>query len=190
VHQGVLLPFEIDEIDGIPITSIARTLIDVAETEAEHRLHKAIDATFDLQIYDHKDMLRTLAAHPNRHGTRRVTKALASHEAGAYRGESPYEDLLQPLLVTYGLPLPQTQVHINLPDGTPIRADAVYVEHRLVIELDDQSHFNERRARHDRRRDALLNAMGYRVLRFTYEQLIHEPAMVAAAIRRQLASAA
>jgi hypothetical protein len=87
---------------------------------------------------------------------------------------------------TNGLPLPRTQVHITLSDGTPIRPDAVYVQHKLIIELEDDSHFNPRRARRDRRRDALLNAMGYRVLRFTYSQLIHEPALVAAAVRRQL----
>lgn len=186
VRAITLVPEETAIIDGTPCTTVARTLLDLAATASRHDLHKAIDRTYDLRLYDHEQMSALLARRRGHRGVARLRVALADHTRGAYRGDNPLEDLLLPLVDAYGLPRPVTQVPMALSDGTQIRPDAVWPAHRLIVELDGATHMNPRRRRQDLRRDGLLGAAGWRVLRFTWEQLTEEPHVVAAAIAAAL----
>jgi len=126
VHHGRLQDEDVETIGGIPTTTAGRTLVDCAESITSwHRFHKLIDSAFDQRDYDHGRTLAAMARMPRRRGTHLLARALKSHDAGAYRGENEFEDLLVPILVQHGLPLPQTQVSMVLTDGSQIRPQTV-----------------------------------------------------------------
>ena len=66
-----LHPWEIGEDEGLPLTTPARTLLDLAAVVPPHQLRRAVERAEQLEIYDHAAVLRVLAAHPGRPAPRR-----------------------------------------------------------------------------------------------------------------------
>jgi very-short-patch-repair endonuclease len=88
--------------------------------------------------------------------------------------QSELEDILLPALKEAGLPKPVTQHPIG-----PYRVDFLWPEHKLVVETDGwQAHGHRAAFEEDRARDAHLQALGYRVLRFTWRQIVHQTLLV------------
>jgi hypothetical protein len=70
VHNATdLHPWEIAEDDGLPLTTPARTLLDLAAVVPPHHLRRAVERAEQLEIYDHTAVLRVLTAHPGRPGS-------------------------------------------------------------------------------------------------------------------------
>ena len=146
---------------GIPVTTPARTLVDLADVLTPKQLTRALNEAQVLRLITPDDLATLLTRYPGRR-TSQLTP-----EQGATR--SHLEDRFVRFLKRHHLALPELNQHIA---GHEV--DAVYRHQRLVIELDSrQFHTTPKAFEQDRDRDAdLLNA-GFSTLRITDHRLKH-----------------
>jgi predicted transcriptional regulator of viral defense system len=166
---------------GIPITTIAKTLLDVAAQAPTSHLEHAIGQALRNQIYDHNAILDVLERHRGRRGTTSLRTATAGDPAFT-RGE--LERRFRALCRRAGLPRPLSNVVVADADHHPHEVDFFFPAHRLVVEIDGWRDHGTRVAfERDRAKDAALVAAGYAVLRFTKRQIAADPDTVAARVR-------
>jgi very-short-patch-repair endonuclease len=184
VHRTrTLHPDDITTVSGIPVTTVARTLVDLAGTVPYDHLVKAIRESERRRTFDLRKVEAAMARTRNRagRGHRALNEALA--EAAAFEHHhtrSPLEDAFLPLLRDHGLPLPATNAIVE-----DFEIDAVWRAQRIAVELDGwQDHGTRRAFETDRERDALLAANGWRVVRFTHRQVMRRPDRVLHTLRR------
>lgn len=169
-------------IDGIPVTSLARTFLDYAETSSHDQTVRALEAAERREILDPLALKRVIDRHPGRHGIKSLTAALAAVEPDPPWLASGHEREFRQLLIAAGLPLPRTNVLI---EGELV--DCVWPEHRLIVEIDSFGfHRSKRQFEADRRRDAKLQALAWRVIRLTIERIRHDAVNVTGEIRALL----
>lgn len=184
VHRArVLAADEVTTVHGIPATTVARTLVDLAGHVPHDHLARAIREaerrrTFDFRAVE-TAMARVRGRRGKGHGALRAAlaecAALEQHDT-----RSPLEDAFLRLLRDHGLPLPSTNV---LVDGFVV--DAVWRVQRIVVELDGRAFHDDRWAfEADRERDAALTSAGWRVVRFTHRQVTRRPDHVVETLRR------
>lgn len=186
VHRSttLLLGADVTEIDGIPCTTIARTLLDLAGVVTMPQLERALNQAEVMNVLD----LRTLEDQIERNRTTiaaaKLRQALELYDPGQAPTESVLEEDLLTHLRAADLPAPERQVHITLDDGEePIRVDFVWRAQRLVLETDGRRfHGTTRAFETDRRRDQRLARAGWRVVRVTWRQLRDDPASVVALV--------
>jgi very-short-patch-repair endonuclease len=160
--------------DGFPITTVTRTLIDLAGVLPIGRLRDAFEHAERLRLLDANRVSEEMHG---RRGAKKIRVVLAECEAPE-PAKNELERALRALCREYGIPLPSQNVVL-----LGYEVDAFWAP-SLVVELDGWEWHKTRRAfEEDRRRAAVLEAAGYRVLRFTWRQLKQERAAVAAAIR-------
>jgi len=184
IHRTrVLDAQDITTVSGIPVTTVARTLLDLAGQVPHDHLTRAIkeaerQRTFDLRAV-HAAMARTRGR--TGRGHRALKKAI--EECAAFEHHhtrSPLEDAFLRLLRNRGLPLPATNTYVE-----GFEVDAVWRAQGVAVELDGWSDHQTRRSfETDRERDATLLAAGWRVVRFTYRQLKERPDRVVHVLRR------
>lgn len=182
VHRSAELPAtEVTRFHGIPITTVARTLLDLAALVPPHHLRRAIERAVELELFDLDELVRVLGAHPRRPGRPALLAVLADlrdHEMPRTRSDS--EAAFLQLCLDHGLPRPQ----VNRFDGRR-EVDFRWPDQRLVAEVDGWTFHRDRRAfARDRARDRRLLAEGYRVARFTASEVAARPA----ALARELAA--
>jgi very-short-patch-repair endonuclease len=175
VHRAEVPPEHRGTVEGIPVTSPARTLIDLADVLTRRGLERAIDEAEYLRL-DHTG-LRPIAG---RRGAGVLAVVLDRHTAGSTRTRSELEEIFLALCGTHFLTQPETNAQVG-----GFEVDFVWREPRLLVELDGRAaHHTLRAFEADRARDAELTASGYRVMRFTQRRLEREPAVVADELRR------
>jgi very-short-patch-repair endonuclease len=169
VHRSrVIRSDDQTRIDGIPVTSVARTLVDLADVLPEDRLAKAIQQAEILRTFDLTALER--AATPGRRGEHRLHRALANYrpEPHLLRGEA--ERRLKQLCTRHRLGRPQFNVSIH-----GYEVDAYWPEDNLALEIDGAATHNTTHAFHDdRRRDRALAAAGIQTIRVTWPDLTAE----------------
>jgi very-short-patch-repair endonuclease len=171
---------------GLPLTSPARTALDLAATRPRAELEHVLQEMFVARLVSDRDLQRVVAAHPRHPGAAvlRTVLALAGPASGHTRSEA--ERAFSRLVTAAGLPAPRRNVWI---EGELI--DAVWDAQRLVVEIDGAgAHDHSLAFGRDRRRDAKLVAAGWRVIRFTRDQVCEEPILVAVRLAQALAAAA
>lgn len=185
LHRGRLHDEDRAERAGIPVTTVARTLFDLAEVVDRRHLRRA---------WEEADRLGLLRLHAvegvcnrgyGRHALRPIRPLLAEARAPVTT-RSPLEDRFAEFYREHlaDLPAPQTNVSIL---GHEV--DAYWPAHRLVVEMDSwQFHGHRTAFEHDRARDAAMQSAGYRVLRLTHRRLCDEPTAVASQLRALLAT--
>ena len=185
VHRIRRLPIEDRaERDGIPVTSVARTLLDLAGVVRRRQLERAVEAAERLGLFDLDDMERLLASGRGRNGVRTLRSVLRDYEEPAFT-RSELERRFLSICRRAGLPPPVTNLWVAGGE-----ADATWPDHRLVVELDSRGYHATRAAfERDRKRDTDLQLAGYRVLRITHRRLEREPAQVVRAIELLLGRA-
>jgi very-short-patch-repair endonuclease len=172
-----LLPGELITEEGIPVTSPARTLLDLAAILNLDALHRALDRAEMLELTDSPALDAIARAHPNHRGATPLRAALTTYVAGAMT-RSDLEERFLALCRRHGLPPPRTNQHVH-----GFEVDFLFAEQRLVVETDGwRSHRSRRAFERDRDRDAALLLQGYRTLRITHERLRSDPAGVAATL--------
>lgn len=184
VHRNGPLPAdEVTERVGLPITTPARTLLDLAAGSIRGRpLANATDRAERLRLLDFADVHRLLARYPRRPGTPSLKAVLARYSAVDTRSE--LEELVLELCDAHGLPRPQ----VNCVIEGKVR-DFYWPRTGLVVEADSYSwHRSPSSLNDDRERDVELTLAGYRTLRFTWEQVTRRRSYVVRAIRRALAT--
>ncbi len=184
VHASVLAPDERTTLDGIPVTTPPRTLLDLAAVLPPDRLERAVHQAEVLRLADPLSLPALLERHPGRRGTAAFRAILDGLDTGPRVTRSELEDRFLLLAAAAGLPVPATNV---LVEGFEV--DCLWREHRLVAELDGRAaHATLAAFERDRARDRTLQAAGWRVVRTTWRQLREEPTAVAEDLRRLLGS--
>ena len=175
VHRAEVPPEHRCIVEGIPVTTPARTLIDLADVLTRRGLERAIDEAEYLRLD-----LKGLRCIPGRHGAGVLAGVLARHAAGSTRTRSELEERFLALCGSHFLTRPETNAHVS-----GYEVDFVWRRPRLIVELDGHAAHRTRRAfEADRARDSELTASGYRVMRFTHRRVEGEPAVVADELRR------
>jgi very-short-patch-repair endonuclease len=176
-----LHPQDASRRHGIPVTSAARTLLDLAATAPTRDVERAVN---EAQIH-HRVSTHSLNEQFSRYPRHRGTAALKL----AMRPEpkltrSKAERLMLDLIRKARLPEPETNARV----GT-YEVDVLWREQKLVVEFDSYAFHSSRRSfERDRRKDRELNALGYTVLRFTWRELVHEHEAVVATLATALAA--
>lgn len=184
VHEGGIHQEERVALAGIPVTSVARTLFDLAEVIDKHRLERAFEEADRLRLLEMRAVEDVCARGHGRRALRPVRRLIEEARAPIWT-RSDLEERFQALCRDHNLPPGHTNVSVL---GN--EADAYWPEAKLVIEVDSWSCHSHRAAfEHDRARDAAMQAAGYRVIRVTHRRLEREPEKVAAEIRRMLVAA-
>jgi very-short-patch-repair endonuclease len=180
-----LSPEDTSEVDAIPVTTVARTLFDLAEILDLGRLERAFEAAERDELLDMRAVALTAERNPGRRAHRQLRALLPSLTAPEPT-RSELERLFNRVCRLAGLPLP----HVNvLVEG--LEVDALWPDQRLIVEVDSWRFHKTRAAfERDRVRDAAVLVAGYRVVRVTYRRLRDKPEAVADTIRRLLATAA
>jgi very-short-patch-repair endonuclease len=171
---------EVTVVDGIPVTSWARTLLDLAAVVPQRRLARALERSEELRLFDLPTIEGLLAAHCGRRSAVRVVRALELWDPVPTRSE--LERMFFALCAEHGLPRPQ----VNTPIGD-LTVDFTWPGSSLVVETDGYATHGTRAAfERDRARDATLALAGYVTQRFSRRQVKREPVLVAATVRARL----
>ncbi len=188
-HVRDLLPVDITEHNSLQVTTPSRTLLDSAPRLTKSQLEEALDGACQRgQIYlPYLSWRLSELRKQGRPGVRRVDELISrSHQRQC--GDSWLESAILRLLHDAGLPPPRTQV-TSRPGGggRRIRVDCLWDEQRLVVEVDGHgTHATRRQRQADAERDARLQLDGWRVIRFTYEDVVERPEHVVGLVARML----
>jgi hypothetical protein len=183
VHEESLRGDEMAVREGIPVTSLARTYLDLAATERGRTVERILDRAADLKVFDLGPVREVLARHASHPGAPKVQAALAIYRPKRKFTRSGFERRFLELVREAGLPEPAMNLFVA---GHEL--DAYWEEERFGVELDSwETHgsrlsFEEDRVRTD---DFLL--AGLIVTRVTETRLEREPAAVVESLRGHLA---
>jgi hypothetical protein len=184
-----LPPDEVTVRDGIPVTSLPRTIFDCAAGGNVDLVEALLRQAEYRERYDRLSLRHLLRRHPRRRGCRVLRLALERlEESPSGTAASPLEERFLPFLRAYGLPVPRLNEWIDL-GGRRYRVDCRWPGTKEVVELDSWSAHGTRGAfRDDRERDRRLRVAGYGLTRISWAQLDDEPAALAADLRALLGS--
>lgn len=186
-HAATLTAADVTVVDHIPTTTWARPLLDVAEQGRRRDVERAIDRAEQERVLDMTAIDDVLARADGRHGAALLESVLREHKLGCTLTRNELEEAFLCICRAAGLPPDAVNVWIAFPDGGGAEADFLWRARHLIIEVDGRDVHTTRRAfATDRRRDQRLAMLGYRVIRFTWHQVMHEPAYVAATLRALL----
>jgi hypothetical protein len=181
-----LHPDEVAVVDGIPVTSLARTLLDVAGVVGRQSLERTCDQAEILGLFNLAELHTVLERHPKRRGGRALGRVLREHAIGTTPTHRELKARFLRFCVRNGLPKPQCNVALAI-GVEKTTVDFLWRNERVVVETDGwETHRTRRAFEHDRARDQRLAAAGYRSLRVTWRQLSDEPDRVEAALRALL----
>lgn len=181
LHRGEVHPGEARELDRIPVTTVARTLFDLAEAIDESRLERAWEEADRLNLLRLREVEEVCK---RSHGRRALkpTRRLLAKASAPVTTRSPLEDRFAAFCRDHRLPPPATNAEI-----LGYEVDALWLKERFVVELDGFAFHHHRAAfERDRARDAALQAAGYRTIRLTDRRLQREPNRVTAELRSLL----
>lgn len=187
VHETrALHPDDCTVVDGIPVTSIPRTLLDLAELLPPTQLRRAYEVTERRRVLDVRAIDELLRRSNGRRGSAALRALLLYDASPAAEARTELELRFLDLVREAGLPAPQVNV---LVEGFTV--DAHWPSARLVVELQSYAYHSDRETfESDHARFARLKRAGYDVLGLTWRQVTREPARVAATLRHLLGRAA
>lgn len=179
IHRSkTLRPLDVELVQGIPCTTVARTIFDLAEVLTPRRLERLLDeaefqgvldlTALDEQIEHNRGRPRPAA---------RLRNALAVHRPGSTLTDGPLGEEMLAIIRRIGLPEPRVQHWIDLDDGEPmIQADFAWPEAKVILETDgNQAHGKPLRTQADYRRDQRAGRAGWHTVRATAAQIRGEP---------------
>ncbi|MFL5829344.1 MAG: DUF559 domain-containing protein [Solirubrobacteraceae bacterium] len=171
----------------LPVTSPARTFVDVAGERSEYELERALDDALQRDLLRLSQLADALARAPgNLKGAGNLNAILADRQQGRGLSRSDAELILKRAIVAAGLPIPELNANFGR-----YQPDMVWTEQRLIVEVDSwRWHGSRHSFEGDRKRDGTLIAQGWTILRFTARQIEREPYRVIATIAVALARAA
>lgn len=166
----------------IPVTTPARTILDLATKLPRRQLERAVDEADRLGLCTEDDLDEIVGVHFGRAGAGALRALLIEHRAGSTATRNDFEEPFLSLCRRHRLPQPE--VNVPLLDYV---VDFLWPDAHLVVEVDGRATHGTRRAfQADRDRDSRLAVAGFRVLRFTWWDVTRRPAVVADRVRRLL----
>jgi very-short-patch-repair endonuclease len=174
-HRVKSLPrHHVTNVNGIKVTSIARTICDLAATESRHATEQAFQEALYREIVTDKALQAVLDREPRRRGAP-VIRALLENPSLT---RSERERRLLKLIEQAGLPKPLTNVPLN-----GYKADVFWPQYNLILEFDGwHAHGHRHAFESNRKRDQIMLTKGLRTLRVTDRQLTTEPIALVARI--------
>ena len=166
---------------GIPVTAAHRTVIDLCAAVAPEKVERALDAVLVRVLGEVGFIWRQLnrLGSVGRRGTGRLRAMLAERSPRLHHAGSDSETRLHQLLRRAGITGWAAQVEIFEDGQLVARPDVVFPEQKLIIEVDSWSwHADKQRRRADARRQNHLERLGWTVLRFFWEDVVHDPEYV------------
>ena len=163
---------------GIPVTTPARTLLDLAAVLRRHELERATEEAERRRLVDTPSLDALFTRHPRAKGVR-VLRAILDAGRPATLTRSDFEARFLRFLDAADLPQPSVNARVRAGDRR-VEIDMVWPGARVAVELDGHAYHSTRAAfERDRERDRLLQAAGWRVVRITWRQLLDEPRAIA-----------
>ena len=174
---------EVTTQNGIPVTTVPRTLFDLAGAVSRSQFERAVNEAEIRRLWDALSLADLLERHPRRPGAAAIRGVIG---AGPRITRSDLEDCFTAFRKAASLPPPATNLVLYI-GGRWIEADCVWREQRLMVELDSHTYHGTRASfESDRARDRALTAAGWRVVRVTWRQLHDEPDALAEDLRAAL----
>ena len=181
-HVRELHRDEVRRLDGIPVTTPARTLLDLAGDLRLRQLEQALAEAQARRLVSRPHLLHLLDRYRGRPGTPALRHVVGGGTPALTHSEA--EERLLALVRRAGLPEPAVNARVGR-----YEVDFLWREQRLIVEIDDFAFHSSRTAfERDRARDAALQAEGWRVVRFTWRRLVEEPERLVAMIAALLAT--
>lgn len=176
-------------VDGIPCTSPARTLVDLAGVVGDWTLRSAFERAAQRRLLDVPAIEASMD--PGRRGVRSLRALVqdwrrAAPVARKGKLKSPLEATVLPLVLRHGLPTPVLNAPVKIANGR-IEVDFLWPQHRFVVEADSRDFHGAAVAfERDRWRDRELMRAGYTTLRVTHHQAENEAEAIADTIASAL----
>lgn len=173
---------DVGEIRLVPVTSAARTLVDISKRVDDGVLDQLVDDGMRRGILSLNALTRCAAQFGIAHGRSpaRLARVLADRTPGLHAGDSALEARVLRVIRDAGLPEPVVQHEVCV-DGKVYRADLAYPKQRVVIEVDGFDFHRPRTAFDaDRQRQNAFVLLGLTVLRFTSRSTDHDIARTVA----------
>jgi hypothetical protein len=185
IHRSATLtPASTTTVRGIPVTAPVQTVIDVATTLTGRPLELVLDRADFLGLVDFAELAQAVAARPGRPGSPALRAMLSRYAAASTLTRSELEEMFLGLCDGHGIDRPAVNARIE-----GFEVDFVWRNDRLIVEVDGYRYHRSPAAfEDDRERDVVLALAGWHVMRFTWTQVKHRPAWVAAAVSQRLAT--
>ena len=181
VHRGEIHPADATRRHGIPVTSAARAILDLAATAPTKDVDLALSEAHAQRRVSTHSLNEQFSRYPHHPGKAALSEAMRP-EPKLTRSKA--ERLMLKLIREAGLPTPETNVRIA---GWEV--DVLWREQRLVVEIDSYRFHSSRQSfERDRRKETALVAVGLRVARVTWRQLVDESLTVVARLATALAA--
>ena len=182
VHWANLPADEVTTHDGIPVTTVPRTLLDLSAVVQRAELRSAMRQAEQLGLRDALWLGDLVERYPSKPGAPVARALIEEVRAGLSIVRSDLEERFQAFLLNAALPSPKTNALIE-----GFEVDCAWPDQRLIVELDARStHDSHDGFEQDRTRDRRLHAAGWRVVRVTWRQLTECPEELEADLRRLL----
>ncbi len=183
LHRSKLASDERTVEAGIPVTTVARTLLDLAEVLDGDGLRRAFEEADRLKRLHLPELVRVCAQAGGRKGLPTLRRLIADAK-DPITTRSPLEDHFAEFHRQHLPDLPEPMTNVSILDH---EVDAYWPSHRLVVEMDSWEHHGHRTAfERDRARDAALQSAGYRAIRLTHRQLETEAPRITTQLRKLL----
>lgn len=164
----------------LPVTSVAQTVLDLG-TVASPASHRRALAEAEYRGLVDLDAVEPIARR-GVPGSAALTAALARHRPQLALTRSVLEERFLTLCETHGIQAPQVNATV-----CGLEVDALWEDQRVIVELDGHAaHATPAAVERDRRRELRVRAAGYLVLRYTWQQVTEQPALIAADLRTAL----
>ncbi|HEX6300903.1 MAG TPA: type IV toxin-antitoxin system AbiEi family antitoxin domain-containing protein [Acidimicrobiia bacterium] len=190
VHQSTDLgESETNDIDGLTVTDVPRTINDLAAVLPKRPLAMVLDQAVRMKLTTYEEVAGRLEATARRGkpGVVKLRDLLAVRLGGSLVSDSTLETMTLELIDSAGLPLPSTQYRPPWLRRVNGRVDFAYIDEEIIVECDSMRwHGTPESFQLDRQRDNLAQLAGWIVLRFTWEDITKRPSYVVRSIRHAL----
>jgi very-short-patch-repair endonuclease len=185
VHRVDLREGESEPLGTVNVTTVLRTLLDLSRRLPVEQAVAAVDSALRQGLITTEELVGGLCALPAGRGRQRVCRVLDLIDP---KSGSVLESLCRVLLALNGLPAPQTQ-HVVRSAGRWVgRVDFAWLDQWLIVETDGFEYHKDRASyRKDRRRLNALQLAGWTVLRFSWEDVVHDPDYVVRSVAGAIA---
>jgi very-short-patch-repair endonuclease len=183
-RHSVQLPADEVKVErGIPVTTVPRTIFDLAAVSTPHVVESALRQAEFRRLYDPLSLHDLLDRYPGHRGVRAIRSALARSAETPGRTVSRLEDRFLPFLDRHDLPRPHLNAWLEV-GGRRFQVDCLWPASKQIVELDGwEGHGTRAAFREDRARDRKLRVAGYGVTRIPWSALDDEPEAIAADLR-------
>lgn len=165
---------------GIPVTTVSRTLVDLAATLGERRLSACFNEARRRRIVTVGQVRESMVRQPKKQGITTLRHLVDRVDPQWLPTKSELEDLFLILCLEAGLPEPRRNEMLH-----GFEVDCYWPDRKVIVELDGHR-FHHHRTEEDYARDLHFLRLGYQTIRITYQMVANQPEMVVSTLREAL----